>query len=75
MRLKRHGTHSTYTHGCRCAECTKAHSDYTRDQRALALAAGTLTHGVSSTFDAGCRCGECRDAKSKYRNAQRARAS
>lgn len=57
------GSHGRYTHGCRCESCREAHSAYTRERRAAALAAGTLSHGRPSTYDAGCRCEKCYAAK------------
>jgi len=28
-----HGTHARYCNGCRCAPCTKGHTEYTRGHR------------------------------------------
>lgn len=61
--MSRHGTHSTYSRGCRCEGCREAHRIYTAQRRAVALAEGTLSHGLRGTYDAGCRCQKCRDAK------------
>lgn len=64
------GTHGRYSSGCRCDPCRAAHADYTRERRAEALAAGSLSHGRSSTYDAGCRCEKCYSARQvKYHTA------
>jgi hypothetical protein len=57
------GTHSAYSHGCRCDACKAAHREYTRARRAKALADGTLSHGVRGTYSAGCRCWKCVEAR------------
>lgn len=66
-----HGSHSTYVnHGCRCAACTKANTEYLRKYRERRF--GTLSpddnrHGLASTYiNYGCRCGPCKAAKAAY---------
>lgn len=64
---KTHGTHSTYTAGCRCEPCRQAAtlaSKAGRQRRAALLASGAVVeHGRVSTYQHwGCRCADCRAA-------------
>ncbi len=60
---KTHGLASTYSAGCRCAECRRAHTRYQASLRAKRLSSGRVLgeHGKSSTYSNwGCRCERCR---------------
>jgi hypothetical protein len=67
-----HGLPGTYTnYGCRCEQCTTAHSAYLKEQRirrheqrevvdGRLVAVHARKHGTPSTyFNHGCRCEEC----------------
>lgn len=79
----RHGTRNGYNnHGCRCPACTKANTDYLREQSwrsgrrrpwAEYQATRSVTHGIRATYSHGCRCAPCREAERAYRAAYRQR--
>lgn len=74
----KHGTDSTYCrHGCRCADCRRAHADYqwfSNRRRARALATSGVPHGRASTYgNHRCRCDECTEAWRAYIADYRAR--
>lgn len=72
----RHGTRSSYTQGCRCADCTETARLYVTARRRAAGVAPRVTgrtHGLRATYGAGCRCEPCREAERTYRREWRSR--
>jgi hypothetical protein len=79
-----HGTYSKYTnHKCRCDDCRKAWTEYTRQRRRKRWASTTanglpssVEHGAWAYFNWGCRCNVCRkDVVAKQRAARQAATS
>ena len=81
MGALRHGTNSFYIHGCRCAECTAAHAEYSRQynaknkdklraarERAKQTPFEDIPHGSLNGYHYySCRCVECKSAERTYR--------
>ena len=72
-----HGTAGGYcNHGCRCADCRKAWSEYMIGYKARLRAAGLpdgdRRHGTATGYmNFGCRCQPCRGWRSGYERARK----
>lgn len=74
----KHGLVSSYSHGCRCAECRVASTEYHRArnvERKGSLTPDDPRHGTTNAYsNFGCRCVYCYLAQSdKNRRAYVAR--
>lgn len=61
------GTYSSYSRGCRCAECRAANRDYCartiKNMQARGLSADDPRHGTNNGYQSwGCRCEACKVA-------------
>lgn len=84
-RARKHGTLSTYAHGCRCELCSEANTGFhrtARQERAERLARdpSIVVHGRASTYTNWCcRCLACITAHAeecrKHAEARKAKAS
>jgi hypothetical protein len=70
-----HGIRATYTHGCRCPECTEAARVYADAARARrSRRPGDPRHGTGNGYtNWNCRCVECCQAYAPINAAQKAR--
>lgn len=80
--MKTHGLVGTYVHGCRCAPCTQANTDYRRAERhrraeRIQEDPTLAPHGRVTTYtNWGCRCAPCSEANAarcREQNKKRSR--
>lgn len=62
--MSAHGDRNTYSHGCRCPDCTAANTAYIRTLKTGVVPPGG-SHGLSGYKNYRCRCPVCYAAQSK----------
>jgi WhiB family transcriptional regulator, redox-sensing transcriptional regulator len=74
---ERHGTHTGYARGCRCAACVEGQARYCREWRTgHPLSEDDRRHGtINAYIRFKCRCDRCRETWAIYQHSRRDRPS